>query len=161
MSRRETGLFGRIYNALTGTGVTVTRTTDFWGNPRTVVHNYNTGTTKEYTHRKGFFSNRTDVRVKRQGREIGRGAVRRSFTGKRTLDIEYTEGRVRRHVGEFNQGFFGNKTQHTYYEGQGSVAGVRKGHRSLIFNRYTQEYTGVCFRCNGTGIHRSGQTCRK
>ena len=48
--RRETGLLEGLFNALTGTGTTVRRTTDFWGNKKTIVHNHKTGTTKEYLH---------------------------------------------------------------------------------------------------------------
>ena len=60
MGRKETGLFGRIFNCLTGTGTTVTRKKDFWGNKKTIVHNYDTGTTKEYTHGQGFLGNRCE-----------------------------------------------------------------------------------------------------
>ena len=36
MGRRETGLLERLFNYMTGTGTTVTRTSDFWGNKKTM-----------------------------------------------------------------------------------------------------------------------------
>ena len=108
MGRKETGLFGRIFNCLTGTGTTVTRKKDFWGRTRTVVHNYDTGTTREYTHKPGFFGSRTDKDVSRHGRHVGSGYTRRNFWG------SYSE------------------------------------------------YSGTCFRCDGSGIFApTGQPCRR
>ena len=90
MARKETGFLKALYNSFTGTGVTVRRRRDFWGNVRTEVRNYDTGITKEYTHRKGFFSDNTDVRVTRNNKEVGRGRIRNSsFIIDRTTH-EYT-----------------------------------------------------------------------
>lgn len=111
MGRRETGFIEDFFNCLFGTGTSVKRTTDFWGNPKTIVHNYKTGTIKEYTH---------------------------------------------------NQGFFDNHDQTTHYDDNGCEVGERNGKRGLIFNTYSSEYTGKCFRCDGTGIYQpTGKTCRK
>ncbi len=79
-----------MFNAITGTGETVRKTRDFWGNTRTVVHNYNTGTTREYTHKKGFFSDRTEVRVKRDGETIGNGRIKKNNWGFNRTTHEYT-----------------------------------------------------------------------
>ena len=109
MGRRESGFIEDFFNSLFGTGTSVKRTTDFWGNKKTIVHNYKTGTTKEYTHNQGFWGNRTDVKVKHNGDEIGRGHIRKNF-------------------------LWG----------------------------YSREYTGKCFRCDGTGIYQpTGKTCRR
>ena len=111
MARKETSFLGSIFNALTGTGETVRKTTDFWGNRRTIVHNHSTGTTREYTRKKGFFSDYTEVKVKRNGERIASGRIKKK---------DY-----------------------------------------LLFERVKHEYEGKCFCCNGTGVHRSGNTCRK
>jgi len=101
--KRYEGFFG------VSTGTTVTRTTDFWGNPKTIVYNHATGTTREYTHKQGIFGDRTDYRVTRHGEEIGTGYIRKNSWG-----------------------------------------------------GYSREYTGKCFRCDGTGIYQpTGKICRK
>ncbi len=56
--KRDTGLFERIYNAVTGTGTTVKHGRDFWGRPTRTEHNYDTGVTKKTVSRQGFFGNR-------------------------------------------------------------------------------------------------------
>lgn len=110
MGRKETGLFGRIFNCLTGTGTTVTRKKDFWGNKKTIVHNYDTGTRKEYVHRRGFFS---------------------------------------------------DSDQSTYYDRRGRQTGQRNRRHTLFSGTYS-EYTGTCFRCDGSGIFApTGQPCRR
>lgn len=76
MRRKTTGTLERIFNALTGTGTTVTRTRDFWGRKKTVVHDYGTGTTKEYTHGCGFWGNQTKVKVREGGALTGTGTLR-------------------------------------------------------------------------------------
>ena len=90
MARKETGFFRAMFNSLTGTGETVRRSRDFWGNTRTVVRNYDTGVTKEYTHRKGWFSDSTDVTVTRDHREVGHGRIRNSGFFVRRTTHEYT-----------------------------------------------------------------------
>ena len=162
MGRRETGLFGRIFNALTGTGTTVTRTTDFWGNKKTIVHNYDTGTTKEYTHNQGFWGNRTDVKVKRNGKEIRSGHIKKNFWGNDIETMNYHSGKIRKSVKKMNTGFFGNHDNTDYYDASGNQVANRHGRRGLIFNSYEQHYSGECFRCNGTGIFEpTGKTCRR
>ena len=64
--RQETGLFERLFNAITHSGTTITRTTGFFGGRKTIVRNYDTGITKEYSHDRGFLGNRTDVKVYRR-----------------------------------------------------------------------------------------------
>ena len=56
--KRETGLFERIFNAVTRTGTTVKYGRDFWGRPTRTEHNYDTGVTKKTVSRQGFFGNR-------------------------------------------------------------------------------------------------------
>lgn len=161
MGRKETGFLRSMFNALTGTGVTVRRTTDFWGNRKTIVHDYNSGTRKEYSHDRGLFSNRTDVRIKRHGKQIGKGSIKTDIFGNSRETLEYSEGKTRKTVKNYNRGFFGNKDETVHYDKDGKVIGHRKGKHTLIFDYYTQEYTGTCYCCNGTGTHRSGTTCRK
>lgn len=162
MGRKETGFFGRIINAMTGTGTTITRTRDFWGNKKTIVHNYDTGTTKEYTHNQGFFSNRTDVKVSRNGREVARGNIKRDFWGHDVETLDHSRGKVRKTVKKMGEGFWGNKDHTTQYDTSGNEIGRRDGRRGLIFNSYTQEYTGTCWCCDGTGIfQKTGKPCRK
>lgn len=161
MGRKETGFFRSLYNAVTGTGETVRHTTDFWGNRRTVVHDYDTGTRKTYTHKKGVFSDRTDVRVERHGKTVGKGSIKKDVWGRSQESIDYSHGPVRRSVKKYNRGFFGNRDETVQYDSSGNVIGRRKGKRSLLSNNYSQQYEGTCFCCNGTGIHRSGNTCRK
>ena len=162
MGRRETGFFEDLFNCLCGTGTSVKRTTDFWGNKKTIVHNYGTGTTKEYTHNQGFFGNRTDVKIKRNGEEVSRGHIKRNFWGNGIETLEHNNGRIRKSVKKMNTGFFGNRDQTTYYDADGREVGARSGRRGLIFNTYTNEYTGVCFRCNGSGVYQpTGKPCRK
>lgn len=162
MGRRETGLFERIFNALTGTGTTVTRTTDFWGNKKTIVHNYNTGTTKEYKHNQGFFGNRTDVKVKRNGEKIGHGHIKKNFWGHDIETMHWDSGKVRKSVKKMNTGFLGNRDKSTYYDASGNNIGERCGRKGVFFNTYSHKYTGKCFRCDGTGIfQKTGETCRK
>ena len=162
MGRRETGFFEDLFNALTGTGTSVKRTTDFWGNKKTIVHNYNTGTTKEYTHNQGFFGNRTDVKVKRNGEEVSRGHIKRDFWGHNVETLEHNRGRVRKSVKKMNMGFFGNRDQTTHYDKTGNALGEGHGRRGLIFNTYSSEYSGKCFRCDGTGTFQpTGKPCRR
>ena len=161
MARKETGLFESMFNAITGTGTTIRRTTDFWGNKKTVVHNYDSGTTKEYTHGQGFFGNRTDVKVKRHGRVVGKGNIKKGFFSRAKETIDYSEGRVRRTEKKYNQGFFGNRDETVLYDDSGNVIGHRKGRRGLVFNKYTQEFTGECYVCHGSGTFRTGAPCRK
>ena len=162
MGRRETGLLERLFNYMTGTGTTVTRTSDFWGNKKTIVHNYDTGTTKEYTHHQGFFSDHTDVKVLRDGEEVARGNIKRDFWGRGIETLEHTRGKARKTVKKMDLGFWGNKDQTCQYDDSGREIGRREGRRGLIFDSYTQEYTGVCWRCDGTGIfQKTGKPCRK
>lgn len=161
MARKSTGLFQSLINAITGTGETITRTTDFWGNKKTIVHNHRTGTTKEYTHKRGLFSDRTDVKVSRKGNVIGEGSIKKDFFGRAEETLKFKSGRVRKSVKKMDRGFFGNKDETVQYDANGHVVGRKQGHRSLLFNTYTDEYTGECFACNGTGIHSSGNVCRK
>lgn len=37
---RDVNVFKSLFNAITGTGTTIRRTTDFWDNKKTVVHNF-------------------------------------------------------------------------------------------------------------------------
>ena len=37
---RDGNVFKSLFHAITGTGTTIRRTTDFWGNKKTVVHNF-------------------------------------------------------------------------------------------------------------------------
>ena len=162
MGRKETGLFGRIFNCLTGTGTTITRTTDFWGNKKTIVHNYDTGTTKEYTHGRGFFGNRTDVKVSRNGRTIANGHIKKDFWGTSHETLERNHGRVRRSEKKMNAGFFGNHDHTRHYDASGHQVGEEHGRRGLVFDSYSREYTGTCFRCDGSGIFApTGQPCRR
>ena len=162
MARKETGLLGRIINHMTGTGTTITRTRDFWGNLRTTVHNYDTGTTKTYTHNQGFFGGRTDVKVERGGREVARGTIKRDFWGRGVETLDYSQGKVRRTVKKMDRGFWGNRDQTQHYDAAGREIGHREGRRGLFFDSYTQEYTGTCWCCDGTGIfQRTGKPCRK
>ena len=162
MGRRETGFFEDLFNALTGTGTSVKRTTDFWGNKKTIVHNYSTGITKEYTRNQGFFGDRTDVKVTRNGEEVSRGHIKRNFLGHDVETLEHNNGRVRSSVKKMNMGFFGNRDQTTHYDQSGNAVGEGHGRRGLIFNTYSREYSGKCFRCDGTGTFQpTGQTCRR
>lgn len=160
--RKETGLIGRVFNALTHSGTTITRTTDFWGHPRTIVHNYDTGTTKEYTHNKGFFGDRTDVKVFRNGRKVGKGNIKRDFLGHDVERLEYAHGRIKKSVKKMNCGLFGNRDKAQYYDNYGQEVGKANGRRGLIFSGYSRSYEGICFCCNGTGVfHKTGEICRK
>lgn len=162
MGRRETGFFEDLFNCLCGTGTSVKRTTDFWGNKKTIVHNYGTGTTKEYTHNQGFFGNRTDVKVKRNGNVVGRGHIKKDFWGHDVETIERNSGKIRKSVKKMNTGFFGNHEQTTHYDYCGNKVGKSNGRHGLIFNTYTKEYTGKCFRCDGSGIFQpTGKACRR
>ena len=160
--RRETGFFQSLFNAITGSGTTIRRTTDFWGHPRTVVHNYDTGATKEYTHNKGLFGTRTDVKVYRDGKRVGKGNINRDFWGHDVETVNYGQGRVRKSVKKMNCGFWGNKDKVTHYDANGSVVGSGSGRRGMILSGYSRSYSGRCFRCNGTGVfQRTGEPCRK
>ena len=46
--KRDTGLFERIYNAVTGTGTNVKHGRDFWERPTQTEHNYDTGPQKRF-----------------------------------------------------------------------------------------------------------------
>jgi len=160
--RRETGFFESLFNAITRSGTTVRRTTDFWGNPRTVVHNYDTGTTKEYTHNQGLFGDRTDVKVYRNGSRVGKGSIKRSFLGHDVETVKYDHGRVRTSVKTMNCGFWGNRDTVKHYDKDGRETGSGSGRKGLILPGYSRSYSGKCFRCNGTGVfQRTGETCRK
>lgn len=161
MARKETGFFQSIYNYVTGTGETVRKTTDFWGNKRTVVHNYDTGTTSTYTRGQGFFGNQTDVRIERNGKAVATGRIGKNIWGESCKTMKYANGKVRKSVHKRKCGFFGNRDKTVHYDAYGNVVGRAKGKHGLIFNTYTREYEGVYFACNGTGIHRSGNDCRK
>lgn len=160
--RAETGLFMRAINFLTNRGTTIVRTTDFWGRPKTVVHNYDTGTKKEYTHNKGFFGNRTDVKVFHNGRKVGKGNIKSTFLGHDVEKLEYTHGRVKKSVKKMNCGIFGNRDKSQHYGDDGGKIGEAYGRKGLIFSGYSRSYKGSCFSCNGTGVFpRTGETCRK
>ena len=160
--RRETGFFESLFNAITRSGTTVRRTTDFWGNPKTVVHNYDTGTTKEYTHNKGLFGDRTDVKVYRNGSRVGEGSIKRRFLGHDVETLKYDHGRVRKSVKRMNGGLLGNRDTVEHYDADGHKIGSGIGRKGLILPGYTRSYSGKCFRCNGTGVfQRTGETCRK
>ena len=162
MGRRETGILEDLFYALTGTGTSVTRTTDFWGNKKTIVHNHRTGTTKEYTHNQGWLGNRTDVKVKRNGKEVSRGHIKRNFLGCDIKTLEHNDGRIRKSVKKMNTGFLGNRNQTTYYDYYGNKVGESNGRRGLMFDTYSSEYQGECFRCDGTGIFKpTGKTCHR
>ena len=96
--RRTTGLFQSLFNAITHSGTTIKRTTDFWGHQKTVVHNYDTGTTKEYIHNKGFLGDRTDVKVYQNGSRVGKGNIKHSFWGRDIETLKYNHGPVRKTV---------------------------------------------------------------
>lgn len=161
MARKETSLIGAFFNAITGTGTTIRRTTNFWGKRKTIVHDHKSGTTKEYTHKQGLLRNRTDVKVRRNGKVVGEGNIKEGwFSGPRET-INYTSGQVRRTEKDYNKGFFGNKDETRYYDAAGNIIGRRNGRHGLVFNTYSQEYTGKCYTCDGTGVFRNGSTCRK
>ena len=160
--RRETGLLGRLFNYLTQSGTTVTRTRDFWGNKKTVVHNYDTGTTKEYKHGQGFFGDRTDVKVYRDGRRVGKGSIKKDVWGHDVEKLEFEHGRVKKSVKTMNCGLFGNCDKIEHYGEDGESVGSWRGRRGVILPGYSRSYSGICFRCNGTGVfHKTGDTCRK
>lgn len=161
MARKETGFLQSLINRITGTGVTVRKTTDFWGNKRTIVRNYNTGTTKTVTHGQGFFGNKTDVRIERDGKTVLKGRIGKNFLGEKCKTMEYAEGRMRKSVHKSNCGFFGNKDETVHYDACGRVVGRGRGRHGLLLDTYKREYEGTCFACNGTGVFRSGKTCRK
>lgn len=160
--RKGTGILGRLFNAITGTGTTITRKKDFWGNKKTIVHNYDTGTTKEYTHDKGFFGNRTDVNVYHDGKQIAKGHIKKDFLGRDVEKLDYEHGRVKKSVKKMNCGFLGNHDNTVHYDKSGRVLEEKKGRRGMIFGTYTEEHKFICSCCNGTGIfQRTGEKCRK
>ncbi len=77
--KRETGLFERIINAVTGTGTTVKHGRDFWGRPTRTEHNYDTGVTKKTVRRQGVFGNRDTTRYYDSGRQYAERRGRRSL----------------------------------------------------------------------------------
>ena len=77
--KRETGLFERIFNAVTRTGTTVTYGRDFWGRPTKTEHNYDTGVTKKTVSRQGFFGNRDTTRYYDSGRQYAERRGRRNL----------------------------------------------------------------------------------
>ena len=161
MARKETGFLQSLFNSITGTGVTVRKTTDFWGNKRTVIRDYDRGTTKTYTRGQGLFGTRTDVRVERDGKTVLKGHIGKNIWGESCKTMEYAEGRVRKSVHKRRCGFFGNHDETVHYDAGGNVIGRGSGQHGLVSNSYTREYEGVCFACNGSGSYRSGKTCRK
>ena len=140
--RRETGFFGSIFNAITHTGTTITRTTGFFGGRKTIVRNYDTGITKEYSHDKGFFGNRTDVKVYRRGKLVATGDVKKDFWGRGVMKLNYKQGAVKKSVKKMDRGLFGNHDETTYYGSSGRKVGHAHGRQGLIFNGYTQKRNG-------------------
>ena len=58
------------------------------------------------------------------------------------------------------QGFFGNRNSYKRERLDGRWQGEFKGKRGFWTGQYSGDYTGVCFRCNGTGFSK-GHTCRR
>lgn len=158
--RKETSLLGALFNAITQSGTTVTRTKDFWGNPRTIVKNYDTGTTKEYRHNAGFWGNKTKVIVCKNGEKIAHGQITHDILGHDIERLQYNDNSYS--IKKMNKGFWGNKTEWKNYDTTGKLTGHGNGRRGLIFNTYTQSYEGTCYACNGTGIFtKTGKPCRR
>lgn len=158
--RRETGFLESLFNAITQSGTTIRRTRDFWGNRKTIVHNYDTGTTKEYTHNQGLFGDRTDVKVYRNGSRVGQGNIKRSFWGTNVETVKFNCGRIRKSVKKMNSGFFGNRDIVEHFGKDGKKLGTGKGRRGLVLPGYSRKYSGACFRCNGTGVFsKTGEPC--
>ena len=89
--KRETGFFERIFNAITGTGTTVSYGRDIWGHPTKKEHNYRTGITRKTVYKQGFFGNRDTTKYynsfgqygERKGRRsLLTGSYSSSFSGK-------------------------------------------------------------------------------
>lgn len=129
--RRETGFFESLFNAITRTGTTITRTNDFFGRRKTIVRNYDTGITKEYSHDRGFFGNRTDVKVFRGSRLVADGNVKRDFLGRGVVRLKHKGGFVRESVKKMDMGFWGNRDASSYYDKMGVRLGVRTGGRGF------------------------------
>lgn len=162
MGRKTTSFLGAVINSITGTGTTITRKKDFWGKSKTVVKNYDTGKTKEYTHGTGFLGNTTKVKVKKNDIVIQEGKIKKNFFGSSTETLRNTTGNGIYTEKRMNAGFFGNKDSITIYDHNGKIIGSGNGRSGLIFNSYTNTYEGQCFRCNGTGIfEKTGMPCRK
>lgn len=161
MARKETSLIGVIFNALTGTGTSIRRTRTLLGDRKTIVHDHKSGTTKEYTHKQGLIRDWTEVKVRRNGKVVGKGRIKKRLLSGPRETIDYISGQVRRTEKDYNKGLFGNKDETRYYDAAGNIIGRRKGRHGLVFNTYSQEYTGKCYTCDGTGVFRNGSTCRK
>ena len=69
-------------------------------------------------------------------------------------DKGYRSARVRK------LGFFGNKNSYKRERLDGSWQGEFKGRWGFWTGRYSGDYEGVCYRCNGTGWHK-GHTCHR
>lgn len=145
--RRETGFFESLINAITHTGTTITRTNDIFGRRKTIVRNYDTGITKEYSHDRGFFGNRTDVKVFRGSRLVADGNVKRDFLGRGVIRLKHKGGLVRESVKKMDMGFFGNRDASAYYDKNGRKTGSAYG-RQGFFGGYDRSYKGGCSHYN-------------
>lgn len=161
MARRETGLIGRLFNALTESGTTITRTGGFLGPKKTIVKNYDTGVTKVYAHgAKG----RAAVEVFRNDSKIAEGNIQRDIYGCSVEKLQYKKGRIKKSVKKMGQGLWGNLDTTKYYDKKGRKVEESKGKQEhgFIFDKYTRSHEAKCFRCNGTGIYaKTGAICQK
>lgn len=141
--RQETGFLQGLFNAITHSGTTITRTRGFFGGRKTIVRNYDTGITKEYSHDRGFFGNRTDVKVFRGSRLVADGNVKKDFWGRGVVRLKHKGGLVRESVKKMDMGFFGNRDATSYYDKNGRNTGSAHG-RQRMFGGYTRSYKGGC-----------------
>lgn len=145
--RRETGFFESLFNAITHSGTTITRTRGFFGGRKTIVHNYDTGVTKEYTHDQGLFGDRTDVKVFRGSKHVASGNVKQNFWGQGVVTMKHKRGRIKESVKRMDQGFFGDHDTSVYYDRKGREVGSAHGRQGL-FGSYDRQYRGKCSRYN-------------
>jgi len=106
-----------------------------------------TGITKEYTHDKGFFGDRTDVKVFRGSRVVASGNVKKDFWGRSVVKLNHKRGVIKESVKKMDQGFFGDRDTTVYYGRRGREVGNAYGRQGL-FNGYERHYRGACSRYN-------------
>lgn len=60
-----------------------------------------------------------------------------------------------------HKGFFGNRDTYERRDLNGDWRGDFSGRTGIFSGHHSGDYEGVCFACNGTGVFRNGQPCRR